>query len=220
MNVICLDGRLRISLEEARLSIAAALPVEGGVDMYGALLPDGTPDWEGPLEVVHNPHARRGEAYLEADFPALLAELEIVPRMIRRPTWKDFGPGKPLAEYSITRVEFSKLAECYGLSVIVEAPEQASPAQSAAEPAPLAPSASDAPVVAETVAQRRARWLDMFEAEEKRAKRGALTRLAKSEGVDRANMRKDINRAQTARDTEKRAGPWASQLVQGGKRPR
>lgn len=93
--------------------------------------------------------------------------------------------------------------------------------QTTAAPVPVAAySASDAPVVAETVAQRRARWLDMFEAEEKREKRGALQRLADSENVDRSNMRKDIEKARGARDTERRAGTWTSQLVQGGKRPR
>lgn len=96
-----------------------------------------------------------------------------------------------------------------GLSVIVEAPEQAAPAHSTAEPAP---------VVKETPQERRARWLDMFEAEEKREKRGALQRLANSENVDRSNMKKDIEKARGARDTERRAGAWTSHLVQDGKR--
>lgn len=84
----------------------------------------------------------------------------------------------------------------------------------AADPEPAKP----APVVAETVAQRRVRWLDMYEAEEKREKRGALQRLADSENVDRSNMKKDIEKARVARDTERRAGTWTSQMVQDGKR--
>lgn len=86
----------------------------------------------------------------------------------------------------------------------------------APEDAPQA--ATPAPVAKETPAERRARWLDMFEAEEKREKRGALQRLANSEGVDRSNMGKDIAKARAERDTQRRAGGWASQLVQDGKR--
>ncbi len=78
--------------------------------------------------------------------------------------------------------------------------------------------ATPAPVAKETPAERRARWLDMFEVEEKREKRGALQRLANSEGVDRSNMGKDIAKARAERDTQRRAGGWASQLVQDGKR--
>jgi len=78
--------------------------------------------------------------------------------------------------------------------------------------------ATPAPVAKETPAERRARWLDMFEAEEKLVKRGALQRLAKREGVDRSNMGKDIAKARAERADQKRAGVWASQLVQGGKR--
>jgi hypothetical protein len=75
--------------------------------------------------------------------------------------------------------------------------EQLAPAQNTATPAP---------VVAETVEQRRSRRLAMFEAEEKRVKRGALQRVADSEKVDRSNMRKDIDKALAARDELKRAG--------------
>lgn len=85
--------------------------------------------------------------------------------------------------------------------------------------APAQPqAATPAPVAKETPAERRARWLDMFEAEEKREKRGALQRLANSEGVDRSNMGKDIAKARAERDTQRRAGGWASQFVQDGKR--
>ena len=78
---------------------------------------------------------------------------------------------------------------------------------------------SPAPVARETVEQRCARYLALFEAEERREKRGALQRVADSEKVDRSNMRKDINKARAERDAQKRAGGgWASQLVQDGKR--
>ncbi len=88
------------------------------------------------------------------------------------------------------------------------------PVQVGSEPQAAAP----APVVAETPQERRARWLAMFEEEEARAPRGALQRLADREGVDRSNMKKDIDKARAARDEKRRAGGWASQLVQDGKR--
>lgn len=92
------------------------------------------------------------------------------------------------------------------------------PATEPGAPVPKPQAAAPAPVAKETPAERRARWLDMFEAEEKREKRGALQRLANSEGVDRSNMGKDIAKARAERDTQRRAGGWASQFVQDGKR--
>ncbi|MDB5889529.1 MAG: hypothetical protein JWP47_360 [Polaromonas sp.] len=78
--------------------------------------------------------------------------------------------------------------------------------------------AAPTPMAAETVEQRRYRYLDMFEREEERGKRGALQRVANSEGIDRSNMRKDIEKARAARGAQRRAGGWVSQLVQDGKR--
>lgn len=70
----------------------------------------------------------------------------------------------------------------------------------------------------ETPAERRARLLSMFEAEEARGKRGALQRVADAEGVDRSNLGKLIAKAREERDKNRRDGGWASQLVQSGKR--
>ena len=94
------------------------------------------------------------------------------------------------------------------------------------EPTPVAPPLNEAPTpdepapvlpAKETPAERRARWLSMFEKEEQRASRGALQRLADREGVDRANMSKDLAKARKERDTQRRTG-FYSQLVQDGKR--
>lgn len=91
------------------------------------------------------------------------------------------------------------------------------------KPAPVVPiEPQAAPVMAESVSettqQRCARYLAMFETEEKRDKRGALQRVADSEGVDRSNMRKDIDKARAARVKQNRDGFYVSQLVQDGKR--
>ena len=93
----------------------------------------------------------------------------------------------------------------------VAAQSPATPAPAPAEPAPVLPTK-------ETPSERRVRWLAMFEEEEQRARRGALQRLADREGVDRSNMGKDIAKAREERDTQRRAGTWAAQLVQNGKR--
>lgn len=98
----------------------------------------------------------------------------------------------------------------------VASPAAAQPAAPAA--APLADSASSAPVPQETPAERRARWLEMFEAEAKIQKRGALQRLAERERADRSNMGKALAKARNERDKQNRAGGWTSQLVQTGKR--
>lgn len=70
----------------------------------------------------------------------------------------------------------------------------------------------------ETVMQRRARYLALFEDEEKRGKHGALARVASREGVDRSNMKKDIDKARDVRTSQARTGTWTSQLVQDSKR--
>ncbi|MDR3067710.1 MAG: hypothetical protein LBV05_19665 [Comamonas sp.] len=72
----------------------------------------------------------------------------------------------------------------------------------------------------ETPEQRRARLLEMLEDEEKLGARGALTRLATREGVDRSNLGKAIAKAKAERTEKVRAGGWTSQMVQGGKRTR
>ncbi len=93
----------------------------------------------------------------------------------------------------------------------VAAQSPATPAPAPAEPAPVLPTK-------ETPSERRVRWLAMFEEEKQRARIGALQRLADREGVDRSNMGKAIAKARKERDTQRRAGTWAAQLVQNGKR--
>jgi len=75
-----------------------------------------------------------------------------------------------------------------------------------------------APVGTETAEQRRFRYLVMFEKEQGQGMRGALQRVADREGVDRSNMMKDINKARAILAEQKRAGLFASQMVQDGKR--
>ena len=93
----------------------------------------------------------------------------------------------------------------------VAAQSPATPAPAPAEPAPVLPTK-------EKPAERRARWLAMFEEEEQRGSSGPLQRLADREGIDRSNMGKAIAKARKEREAQKQAGTWAAQLVQNGKR--
>ena len=74
------------------------------------------------------------------------------------------------------------------------------------------------PPVKEKPAERRASWLDLLEAEEKKGGRGALQRLADREGVDRSNMGKAIKKAREERAEQRRTGALNVQLVRDGKR--
>lgn len=70
----------------------------------------------------------------------------------------------------------------------------------------------------ETVAQRRIRWHNLYEEEKKLGERGALQRVADREGVDRSNMKKDIDKARALLEEERRGGSLVAQIVQAGKR--
>jgi hypothetical protein len=71
---------------------------------------------------------------------------------------------------------------------------------------------------AETTAQRRIRWLNLFDEEKKRGERGALQRVADRERVDRSNMKKDIDKARAFLEEQRRGGLLVGQMVQAGKR--
>lgn len=70
----------------------------------------------------------------------------------------------------------------------------------------------------ETPAERRARFLGMFEDEVKIKERGALQRLADRVDIDRANLSKILGKARTERDAAKPGGWMTSQLIVDGKR--
>lgn len=197
MPTVVIDGEPRIALDKAKEILVGAMPVEGGLDIYMRLLPDGSPDWDGPFERVLNPAARRGEAFMQADFPDLFAELGIVPRMIRRPTWKDFGPAKDLADYSITKEEFVRLAECYGVKVVEgEVPVNGDQ---------LLEQSPDQPQ--ETKTERCQRLLREYEAAGGPEQRGALARVVARDGRKRQTVREDINFAIKLRDQEDGSKP-------------
>jgi len=80
-----------------------------------------------------------------------------------------------------------------------------------------------ASVVTETPEQRRAKWLEWREQEEKSSTRGALERVWKREKLtnpkaDRSYIGKQIKVAKEERDRKKRAGAIVPQVVKNGKR--
>ena len=209
MKTIYRENTDRLSVADAKRLILDAVPVEKAVDVYAQVDDQGNINWDGDIECRVNEKANIPAAHLDNDFLATCNALSIQPRMKYRPVFTDYtGNVLQDAIYTIAHSEFVRLAELFGLLVVTgEAPE----------PEPITP--SPAPVASETVEQRRARYLALFEAEERREKRGALQRVADSEKVDRSNMSKDIDKARAARDAQKRAGGgWGSQLVQDGKR--
>ncbi len=152
----------------------------------------------------------RGPTFLSKSFPSQAIEVEFERRLTM------FGRvigGRPLA--TVSPAQFAAWCLHEGLEDLP--PELVAMAEPKAAPV-ATPEPTAAPVVAESAEQRRVRWLGMFEAEEKREKRGALQRLANSEGVDRSNMGKDIAKARAERDTQRQAGMWTAQLVKDGKR--
>lgn len=112
----------------------------------------------------------------------------------------------PLTDLRFKREDLERTADAFPK----QKAKQAEPQQETVTPEPMQEAT-------ETPAERRTRWLAMFEEEEKRGKRGALQRLADKEGVDRSNMSKAIDKARAERGEQKRAGLW-SQLVKDGKR--
>lgn len=79
------------------------------------------------------------------------------------------------------------------------------------------------PALAEPVEERRARYLAWHTEEYRINPRGALQRVYEREAkqnprADRANIGKDIKKAQGTAKTQKLATAWTSQLVQDGKR--
>ena len=139
----------------------------------------------------------------------------------REPETPDGKPSiKPLEPWQLANLEGQTKQAIFEYAAYL--PEREAAAllglvQTIAQTEPQAAPVEGAPA-SETPEQRRARWLAMLEVEEKREKRGALQRVADREGVDRSNMRKDIEKARAIRTEQNQAGFFVSQLVQNGKR--
>lgn len=194
MTIIHLDNSAHLSVAEAKRLILSAVPSETAVDVFVSLDSTGQPDWENVEMRVNESKTIQG-AFLGQDFLAACAERGIHPRLKYRPMVKGYrGDTAQDDSYMLTHSEFVLIAEAFGFQVALREAPLTSPPDSARDDAHQ-----------ETAKERRHRWLEMFEAETERGKRGALQRLAKREGVDRSNMSKAIKKAQEERAEERRA---------------
>lgn len=208
MPIIYRAETVRLSIAEAKRLILDALPSEKFGQVIARTTPDGEIDWSGPLELRES-HGKPQKDFIDEEFKEICQSLAIQPLMRWRPSVSEYPTSSSLDdEYTITHDEFSEIANRYGLLVEVGSVTQMPQSQVASSPQVEQK---------ETPKERRARWLVMFEEEERRGERGALQRLADKEGVDRSNMKKAINKATEERNGQKRDGLWG-QLVKDGKR--
>lgn len=163
------------------------------------------------LEWLNAPREELPQEYHDAF--AVWCEVDTIDKQVKElETTQPVGVTEILARRAALKELHTERAHLLAVLDGQEQPAQGpEPAPAPDEPAPVLPAK-------ETPAERRARWLAMFEEEERREKRGALQRLADREGVDRSNMGKAIAKARAAREAQKQAGKWAAQLVQNGKR--
>lgn len=189
------------AIAPAHLVMEGFVPISGAINQGRAQA----------LEWLNAPREELPQEYHDAF--AVWCEVDAIDRRAKElETTQPVGVTEILARRAALKELHTERARLLAVLDGQEQPAQGpSPAPSPDEPAPVLPAK-------ETPSERRARWLAMFEEEERREKRGALQRLADREGVDRSNMGKDIAKARAAREAQKQAGKWAAQLVQNGKR--
>ena len=189
------------AIAPAHLVMEGFVPISGAINQGRAQA----------LEWLNAPREELPQEYHDAF--AVWCEVDAIDRRAKElETTQPVGVTEILARRAALKELHTERARLLAVLDGQEQPEQEpSPAPTPAEPTPVLPAK-------ETPSERRVRWLAMFEEEEQRARRGALQRLADREGVDRSNMSKAIAKAREERDTQRRAGTWAAQLVQNGKR--
>ena len=229
----------RISIRECKELILGRAPLVRLGELH-ATIDERSGRPIGPIEhrVIEGVNAF--ERDIHDEFFLILQQLNIKPRHMLSPSDTNYRnavgsrscydvpelPASPGVDgsYAVSHEEFVRIADAFGSQVVVtklqERGAESVTAATAVSAQAQGGGASGTPLMREAPAARRARWLEMLEAEERVKKRGALTRLANSEGVDRSNMGKDIAKARAERQTQRRDGGWGSQLVQDGKRIR
>jgi hypothetical protein len=137
------DNTDRLSVADAKRLILEAVPRERAFELYVGLDSEGNPVLDGPIEMRVNENANIQAAHLDCDFVDTCKELGIVPRMKYRPVIKNYNGATSQDDfYTIAHDEFVRLASVFDLMVVVgDAPKP-----QASMPAPVADSASNAPV--------------------------------------------------------------------------
>lgn len=173
-----------------------------------------------PKEMQHHPQAWMcsGIVFTDASFPSRDVHDQFTKRL------------ELLTDNIYDRAHFAKHDGTLSLSELARwcahvGYDNLPPELVAAMPAPITVSEQTpaTPAPAESVEQRRARYLDWFNEETRIIKRGALQRVVEREAkqnpkADRSNISKDIKKAQDTAKTQKQANTWTSQLVTDGKR--
>lgn len=107
-----------LSVSQAIEYMRKALPKESAGEVLMRFKEDGTPDWDGPIEVRRNDDSDIRSAWLEADFLDVCTQLGIQPRNLYRPHLTDFSwDGASASYYTISHDEFVRYASLYHVDV-------------------------------------------------------------------------------------------------------
>lgn len=123
MGTIYKDNTDLLTVAETKRLIVGSMPTEMAVSVFASLNEKG--EVEGSLEVGKPSDTCIQADFIDTDFPALCHQQGITPRHKYRPVFMDYsGAVERDAYYTITHVEFVRLAELFGLLVVVgKAPE-------------------------------------------------------------------------------------------------
>jgi len=107
-----------VSVARAIELLRNALPAEPAGEVFVSLKEDGSPNWDGPVEVKLNEKSTIRSAWLVDDFLSVCSELGIRPRNRYRPhitelSWNDESP----QYFLIAHEDFVKYAGLYGVAV-------------------------------------------------------------------------------------------------------
>lgn len=125
MTTIYRENAKRLSVADTKSLILDAVPLEKAVDIYAQVDDQGNINMEKNIVWHVNEKTKIQAAFLDNDFLATCNALGIRPRMKYRPVITDYaGKVDQDAFYTIAHDEFVRLAELFGLLVVMgKAPE-------------------------------------------------------------------------------------------------
>lgn len=203
MAVINRENAGRLSVADAKRLIAEALPPEPAVHFYES--PTGT------LEPRWVQDGGFSKARIDAAFMEACSTGSVTPRYRYQPMRTDY-PGAGLADslYTITHEEFSHLAGLYGLTVNVGGPppEKPAPADMGSEEQPRAHENAETDPTRRRQDDRMRAYLDAGHAPPKRSggRWHGVSAVAKSLGIRRQTLTKDLKAKHERMKEEERAG--------------
>ena len=137
MQTIYRQDTGRITVADAKELIRKAAPIERVVNVYVEVGPDDEAVADSPL-IIEQGTARRYDLSIESDFDELCKQLSIEPRNRWRPALTGYkSDARQDALYSIDHMEFVRLAELHGGTVVVRPSKRAKPVVTTSEYAEL-----------------------------------------------------------------------------------